>query len=95
MRSILYALLFAPILTGRIYWEGWVYWIALLYAHTLHYLFGRPKLRIRTRFLTWLLLTPFLLALQALIIRPAMYRAMTRLRSLAWVTRDVASTDAR
>jgi hyaluronan synthase len=85
-------LVVAPILTGRIYWEGWAYWIALLYAHTLHYLVGRPNLRIRTRFLTWILLTPFLLGLQAFVIRPAMYRAMTRLQSLAWVTRDTART---
>lgn len=88
-------LVVAPILTGRIYWEGWVYWIALLYAHTLHYLIDRPNLQIRTRFLTWLFFTPILLGLQVCIIRPAMYLAMTKLRSLAWVTRDVAPSGAK
>jgi hyaluronan synthase len=84
-------LVVAPIMTGRIYWEGWAYWLALLYAHTLQYLFDRPGLPTRTRFVTWLLLTPLLLGLQMFIIRPAMYRAMTRLRSDAWVTRDIAA----
>lgn len=86
------ALVVAPLVTGRVHWEPVAYWIALLYAHTAHYVRARPSLSRRDRLATWLFLTPLLVPLQWLILRPATYAAMTRLRSSAWVTRDIAAT---
>lgn len=87
-----YALLVVPLVHGTLFWEAWVYWVLLLYAQTLHYLVDRPGMRLRDRFLAWLLLTPLLVPLQLLVVRPAMYWSLTRLRSLAWGTRDAAAT---
>jgi hyaluronan synthase len=85
---VTYALLVVPLVHGFVFWEAWAYWITLLYAQTLHYLAERPGMRLRDRFLAWLLLTPLLVVLQMAIVRPAMYMSLTKLRSLAWVTRD-------
>lgn len=86
-----YALVVTPLLRGHWFWEAWLYWIGLLYAQTIHYLAGRPGMTRRARAAAWLFLTPLLLPYQFGLIRPAMYLAVTRTRSLAWVTRDVRS----
>jgi hyaluronan synthase len=82
-----YALLVLPVVHGVMLWEAWVYWISLLYCQTLHYLADRPGMGRRDRFLAWLVLTPLLVPFQLVVVRPAMYWALTRLRSQAWATR--------
>lgn len=84
-----YALFVVPIVYGSLFWEAWAYWLALLYSQTLHYLADRPLMPFRSRFAAWLFLTPLLIPLQFAVLRPAMYYALTKLRSEAWVTRDV------
>jgi hyaluronan synthase len=84
-----YALVVIPLLRGQLFWEGWAYWVVLLYAQSLHYLASRPAMTLPARFATWLCLTPLLLPYQLGLIRPAMYYAVTRTRSLDWVTRDL------
>jgi hyaluronan synthase len=84
-----YALLVVPFVYGSVFWEAWAYWLALLYAQTLHYLADRPLLSFRSRLAAWLFLTPLLIPLQFAILRPAMYYALTKLRSEAWGTRDL------
>lgn len=81
-----WALLVAPLLHGSFYWEAWLYWAGLLYAMTLHYATERPGLRARERWAAWLL-TPLMIPLQFLVIRPAMYWALLQLRSVGWRTR--------
>ncbi len=89
-----YALLVYPAVRGYVPLEAWAYWVALLYAQTLHYAVGRPGLRRRDRVAAWLFLTPLLVLLQMGVIRPAMYYAIKKVRSLAWVTRDVPAGSA-
>ena len=79
---VVFALVVAPLLRDQWFWEGWLYWVGLLYAQTLHYVAGRPGMTRRARAVAWLFLTPLLLPYQLGLIRPAMYIAMTRTRSL-------------
>jgi len=89
-----YALVIIPLSRGVVPLDAWAYWVALLYAHTLHYAVARPGMRWRARIGAWLVLTPVLVLLQMGVIRPAMYYALTRVRSLAWVTRDPVGVPA-
>lgn len=75
-----------PLAGGYPYWQVIPYWIALLYTQTSLYL-ERPELRLRSRLAAWLLLTPLLVAYQTILIRPAMYYAITQVRNLGWATR--------
>jgi hyaluronan synthase len=75
-----------PLTGGQFYWQGIVYWAGLLYALTSHYL-ERPDLSLRSRLIGWLLLTPLLVIYQAVLIRPAMYYAITQVRNMGWATR--------
>lgn len=83
------AFVVAPLTNHKMYWVAWVYWCALLYAQTLTYAIGRPWMSARERWLTWLLGTPFLIALQIGLLRPALYHAALTIRDESWATRDV------
>ena len=76
-----------PIISGYFYWEALVYWLALMYVQTTYYVVERRRVPLRERMGTWLLLTPLLIFLQFVVLRPAMYYASTRTGSSAWVTR--------
>ncbi|SDU42951.1 glycosyltransferase family 2 protein [Jiangella alkaliphila] len=80
-------LIAVPVAGGRIYWEAFAYWAILVYVQAAHYALDRPGLPLRTRIAAWLLLTPLLVPYQALLIRPAMYWAITQLRDTSWATR--------
>jgi hyaluronan synthase len=86
---IAWAFVVWPLAGGRIYWEALVYWVALLYVQTSHYL-GRPGLSRRERLASWLVLTPLLVIYQAVLIRPAMYFAVTQTNRMNWATRGTA-----
>lgn len=88
---VLYAFILAPILHGVFYWEALVFWLVLMYAQTTHYLAGRRFVPAAERFATWLFLTPLLLVTQYLIVRPAMYFALLKLRSAEWGTRTAVT----
>ena len=83
-----------PVTTHKIYWIAWLYWCLLLYASTLTYAIGRPWLSRRQRWLTWLIGTPFLIVLQLLILRPALFHAGLTVRDESWGTRDVEGSDS-
>jgi hyaluronan synthase len=87
---VLYAFAVVPILHGIFFWEVLLYWLVLLYAQATHYLASRSELSRGQRLRAWLLLTPLLALVHWFVIRPAMYYSITRVRSLEWVTRDVA-----
>lgn len=84
---VAWAVVWHPLNGGRIYWEVAAYWAVLLYAQTFHYVLDRPGLGLGTRIASWVFLTPLLLPYQTLLIRPAMYWAITQTRKLAWSTR--------
>jgi hyaluronan synthase len=75
-----------PLTGGLVYWQAMPYWLGLLYALTSHYM-ERPGLPLWKRLVTWLTLTPLLVVVQALLIRPAMYYAVTQVRNTDWATR--------
>jgi hyaluronan synthase len=75
-----------PVVGGLVFWQAIPYWLGLLYALTSHYM-ERPNLPLRTRLLSWLALTPLLVIVQAMLIRPAMYYAIVKVRDMGWSTR--------
>jgi hyaluronan synthase len=81
-----YAFLAIPLLHGELYWQPIIYWLALLYAMSGHYLIRRPYLSFRERFISWAM-TPLLIPLQMFVVRPAMYYAMTQAGNDGWRTR--------
>jgi hyaluronan synthase len=87
---VIYAIVVPNLAGNNVYWEAWLYWVAILYAQTLHYLAGRPNMSLRSRFAAWLFLTPLVFVVQLALIRPAMYYATTKLRSNSWGTRGAA-----
>ncbi|MCX9191612.1 hypothetical protein C3Y87_09325 [Carbonactinospora thermoautotrophica] len=89
---LLYVGLLYPILLGQFYWQGFAYWTILQYALTIRYAFERPGLSARSRWLTWLIGTLFLVPFNLLIVRPAMYMAMFKARSTNWATRGGKKT---
>jgi hyaluronan synthase len=87
---LLAAFVVQPIVNHHVEWEALVYWSSLLYVQTLSYAVGRPHMSRRSRWVTWLVGTPWLIVLQFFVLRPALYNAVLRVRNDAWVTRDVA-----
>lgn len=83
------AFVVAPLTNHEVNWTAWFYWCLLLYAQTLTYAVGRPWVPAWERWLTWLLGTPCLIALQILLMRPALYHAALTVRDHSWATRDV------
>lgn len=83
------AFVIAPLSDHSVVWVAWVYWCLLLYAQTLTYAIGRPWMSARERWLTWLIGTPFLIVLQIMLLRPALYNAALTIRDDSWATRDV------
>jgi hyaluronan synthase len=84
----IWALIVHPIVTGGVYWQAWVYWTALLYGITAHYLVDRPVMPLPNRVMAWLLLTPILIVIQLLVLRPALLVGWASVRDDRWVTRD-------
>jgi glycosyltransferase involved in cell wall biosynthesis len=82
------AFVIAPVTQHKFYWLAWAYWCTLLYAQTLPYAVGRPMMTATARWSTWLIATPFLIALQFVVLRPALYVAVLQVRNDDWVTRD-------
>lgn len=68
-------------------WLPFAYWLALMYLATMRYATARADLPGRTRWGLWLVLTPALVLMNLVIVRPAMYWAIPTARSLAWGTR--------
>jgi hyaluronan synthase len=85
------AFVLAPMTDHQLYWTAWFYWCLLLYAQTLTYAIGRPWVPAWERALTWLIGTPFLIVLQVLLLRPALYHAGLTIRDESWATRDMES----
>ncbi|MEU7302348.1 glycosyltransferase [Streptomyces sp. NPDC007206] len=71
---------------------GLGYWIILTYAQTGMYAALRPELGARQKLFAWLLLTPLVSLVNLLLIKPAMYWALTQARTTHWGTRKVAET---
>lgn len=67
--------------------QGFGYWVIMTYAQTGMYVALRPEMRAGQKFVAWLLLTPLVSLLNLLLIKPAMYWAMTRARTTNWGTR--------
>ncbi|WP_019810520.1 glycosyltransferase family 2 protein [Saccharomonospora halophila] len=71
--------------------QGFGYWITLTYAQTAMYAAQRPELATRSRVVTWLLLTPVVSVVNLLVIKPAMYWAVTKARDESWQTRSAGA----
>jgi len=70
-----------------VFLQGFGYWVIMTYAQTGMYAALRPELKAREKFWAWLLLTPFVSLLNLLLIKPAMYWALTQARTTHWGTR--------
>lgn len=67
--------------------QGFGYWVIMTYAQTGMYVALRPEMRTGQKFVAWLFLTPLVSLLNLLLIKPAMYWAMTQARTTNWGTR--------
>lgn len=86
-----WSLLVSPLLGGPVHLAPFAYWLTLLYVQAAVYVFGRPGVGLLERVLSWALLTPLLSAWQILVVRPAMYWALTQTRSTSWQTRGAGA----
>lgn len=86
--SLVWTLLVAPLLGHEVAWEFLAYWTGVCWLLTFRYAVGRPHMKERERWLTWLLGVPVLVAVQLLVFRPAMVHALFKLRSTSWGTRS-------
>jgi hyaluronan synthase len=93
--AIVHGLVLMPLLGNGLDWTPLAYWLALLYVQAFSYVIARPNLSIGTRLATWLFLTPLLSLFQLLLIRPAMYYAMTQVRNKGWATRHLPYSPRR
>ncbi len=83
-----WAFVVVPLSGGRLYWELGVYWAALMYCQTARYIaYERPDMTLHSRVLVWLVGTPLLAPLNALVMRPSMYWAARSARTTHWQTR--------
>ncbi|MEU7721666.1 glycosyltransferase family 2 protein [Streptomyces tibetensis] len=69
--------------------QGLGYWLIMTYAQTGMYAALRPELSARQKIVAWIFLTPLVTLLNLLIVRPAMYWALTQARTTHWGTRKV------
>jgi hyaluronan synthase len=70
-----------------VFLQGFGYWVIMTYAQTGMYVALRPEMKSGEKFVAWLLLTPFVSLLNLLLIKPAMYWALTQARTTHWGTR--------
>lgn len=70
-----------------VFLQGFGYWVIMTYAQTGMYVALRPEMKIGQKFIAWLFLTPLVSLLNLLLIKPAMYWAMTQARTTNWGTR--------
>jgi hyaluronan synthase len=77
-----------PVIHGTFFWPAFAYWLGLLYLHTARYALARPQMNWTVRLRSWLFLTPLLIPWNLFVVRPAMYLAIFKARSLEWHTRQ-------
>ncbi|MGI5292864.1 glycosyltransferase family 2 protein [Nonomuraea polychroma] len=93
--ALAWVLVVAPLAGHGLVWQGWVYWLGLTWAAGLRYVGHRPGLSWWPRLWVWACLTPLLMAVQVVVIRPAMWQALAQVRQLGWVTRGAAAPEVR
>ncbi|HEX6038681.1 glycosyltransferase [Longimicrobium sp.] len=83
-----WAFLVVPLAGGQVYAEALVYWLALMYCQTVRYVaYDRPGMPLGERVVTWLAGTPLLILYNLVVLRVAIYRAVTRAGRTHWQTR--------
>lgn len=89
----IWVLFVVPHYTGSkvVFLYGLGYWIVLTYAQTGMYAAMRPELTGWEKFKAWLFITPLVSLLNLLLIKPAMYWAITQARTKHWGTRQTRS----
>ena len=65
-------------------------YLAIRYAETAQYVIRRPEMSRTTKLVTWLWVTPVEMVVKALVIYPAKYWAILKLRERGWHTRGNA-----
>jgi hyaluronan synthase len=84
-----WSLIALPVMGQGVNLTPFLYWVALLYIQSATYIVTRPRMGLTKRFGLWLVLVPFLSLWQLIVIRPAMYWALTQVRNESWNTRQV------
>lgn len=77
-----------------VFLQGFGYWVIMTYAQTGMYVALRPEMPARQKLVAWLLLTPLVSLLNLLLIKPALYWALTQARTTHWGTRKSSSPAA-
>ncbi|MFJ5517700.1 glycosyltransferase family 2 protein [Streptomyces griseoluteus] len=75
---------------GPYVWIAFGSYLAIRYAETAQYLIRRPHMSRTTKMITWLWATPVELLVKILVIYPAKYWAVLKLRERGWHTRGNA-----
>jgi hyaluronan synthase len=77
-----------------VFLQGFGYWVIMTYAQTGMYVALRPEMSTGQKFVAWLFLTPLVSLLNLLLIKPAMYWAITQARTTHWGTRKSTADEA-
>lgn len=89
----IWVLIVLPLPAAVVLLMGLGYWAILTYSLTGMYAVLRPDMSLKSRVFSWLVLTPLVTLMNLVIIKPAMYWALTKMRDTSWQTRT-ASTEA-